>query len=271
MNLENKNIVITGGAGGIGAAMARIFAKKGAKIVVSDLNLSSAEAIAKEIDGIAIACDVSNEEQVRKLINLAEAHFGDIDLFCSNAGLALGEPSHAASASNDDWMLNWQVHVMAHVYASRALLPKMIERGEGYLLNVASAAGLLCQIGDAAYSATKNAAVSLAQSIAITHADDGIKVSVVCPQYVKTDLLGLSEEQSSSPLPGVISVEDCAKSILKGVEDEDFLILPHPEVKKYMAYRSDDTNRWIDGMTQMRRGLVDDKGKVDLVRAITGS
>ena len=271
MNLENKNIVITGGAGGIGAAMARIFAKQGAKIVLSDLNLSTAEAIAKEIDGIAIACDVSNEEQVRKLINLAEAHFGDIDLFCSNAGLALGEPSHAASASNDDWMLNWQVHVMAHVYASRALLPKMIERGEGYLLNVASAAGLLCQIGDAAYSATKNAAVSLAQSIAITHADDGIKVSVVCPQYVKTDLLGLSEEQSSSPLPGVISVEDCAKSILKGVEDEDFLILPHPEVKKYMAYRSDDTNRWIDGMTQMRRDLVDDKGKVDLVRAITGS
>lgn len=270
MNLKDKNVVITGGAGGIGAAMAKLFAQQGAKLVVSDLNLSAAEAIANEINGIAIACDVSKEESVEKLIEQAEAHFGDIDLFCSNAGLAIGEPSHAASANNDDWMLNWQVHVMSHVYASRTLLPKMIERGDGYLVNVASAAGLLCQIGDTAYSATKNAAVSLAQSLAITHADDGIKVSVVCPQYVKTDLLGLTEEQSKAPLPGVISVEDCARAILKGIENEDFLILPHPEIKKYMAYRSNDTDLWIERMTQMRRGLLDEEGKLDFVRTITG-
>jgi len=250
--------------------MAKVFAKQGAKLVVSDLNLPAAETIANDINGIAIACDVSKEDGIKELIEQAEAHFGDIDLFCSNAGFARGEPSHAASASNDDWMLNWQVHVMAHVYASRALLPKMIERGDGYLLNVASAAGLLCQIGDAAYSATKNAAVSLAQSLAISHSDDGIKVSVVCPQYVKTDILGLTEEQSKAELPGVISVEDCAQVILKGIENEDFLILPHPEIKKYMGYRSMDTDQWIERMTQMRRGLLGDDGKINIARTITG-
>jgi len=270
MNLDKKNVVITGGAGGIGAAMAKLFAEQGANIVVSDLNLGAAKKVADDINGFAIECDVSNENSVKSLIEQAEAHFGDIDLFCSNAGIANGEPSHAASATNDDWMLNWQIHVMAHVYASRALLPKMIERKDGYLLNVASAAGLLCQIGDAAYSATKYAAVSFAQSLAITHADDGIKVSVVCPQYVKTDLLGLTDEQSKGPLPGVLSAQDCAQAILKGIEDEAFLILSHPEIKPYVAYRGSETDNWVAGMTKMRRGLVDEEGKVDLAKAVSG-
>lgn len=270
MNLKSKNVVITGGAGGIGAAMARLFTEHGAKVVVADLNLAAAQVVAQEINGLAIECDVTNEASVCALIEQAETHFGDIDLFCSNAGLAKGEPNHAASASNDDWALNWQVHVMAHVYASRALLPKMIERGDGYLLNVASAAGLLSQVGDAAYSATKHAAVSFAQSLAISHADDGIKVSVVCPQYVKTDLLGLSEEQSKGPLPGVLSPQDCAQAILEGIEDEAFLILPHPEVKKYMSYRGSDTDRWVAGMRDLRKSLLDNDGKIALSKMVTG-
>ena len=270
MKLQNRTVVITGGAGGIGAAMARLFAQQGARVVVSDLNLLAAQTVADDINGMAIECDVSDENSIKSLVEQAEAHFGDIDLFCSNAGLATGEPSHAASASNADWLRNWQVHVMSHVYASRTLLPKMIERGDGYLVNVASAAGLLCQIGDAAYSATKNAAVSLAQSLAITHADDGIKVSVVCPQYVKTDLLGLSEEQSKGSLPGVLSPDDCAQVILQGIEQEAFLILPHPEVSQYMSFRGADPDRWVASMSKMRRGLLDEEGKVDLLRTITG-
>ncbi len=271
MNLNNKNVVITGAGGGIGAAMARLFAKHGAKVVVSDLNLAAAQVIAKECDGLAIECDATSEVSINSLITQAESHFGDIDLFCSNAGLAKSEPSHAASAPNDDWTLNWEIHVMSHVYASRALLPKMIERGDGYLLNVASAAGLLCQIADSAYSATKSAAVSFAQSLAITHANDGIKVSVVCPQYVKTNILGLSEEQSKEPLPNVLSPEECAQAILKGIEEEAFLILPHPDIRKYMSFRAADTDRWIAGMGKMRQGLVDKHGKVDLARAVTNS
>jgi len=194
MNIENKTTVITGAAGGIGSALARALAAKGAQVVVSDINLAAAELVADQIDGLAVACDVSKEADIQSLIAAAESKYGQVDLFCSNAGLGRSEPTHAASAPDKVWQLQWDVHVMSHVWASRDLLPKMIERGDGYLLNVASAAGLLNQIGDSAYSATKHAAVSLAESLAINHNDDGIKVSVVCPQYVNTDILMIDEE-----------------------------------------------------------------------------
>ncbi|MFT4636477.1 MAG: NAD(P)-dependent dehydrogenase (short-subunit alcohol dehydrogenase family), partial [Chitinophagales bacterium] len=167
MNLNNKIVVVTGGAGGIGAALCRALANKGAKVVVSDLNLEAAQLVATGISGLAIECDVSSESEIQNLISQTETQLGAIDLFVSNAGFGVGEPDHAASASNDVWQKNWQLHVMSHVWASRALLPKMIERGEGYLVNTASAAGLLVQIADAAYSATKHAAVSFAESLAI--------------------------------------------------------------------------------------------------------
>ena len=266
MNVADKHIVITGAAGGIGSAMARLFASKGAKVVVSDLNLEAAQAVASEINGVAVQCDVSAEENIIALVNAAEAEFGPIDIFVSNAGFGVGEPDHAASASNEVWQKNWDVHVMAHVWASRAVLPAMIERGDGYLINVASAAGLLNQIGDAAYSATKHAAVSLADSLAIGHADDGIKVSVVCPQYVNTGILLLSDEERQQPMEGVLSPEQCAEVVLAGIEKEEFLITPHPEVRQYMAHRAMDPDRWLAGMRRLRTSLFDENGQFDMTR-----
>jgi len=248
MNLNGKHVVVTGGAGGIGAALCQVFAEQGAKVVVSDLNAEAATEIARPLNGVAIKCDVSQEQSVVSLIEQAKTHFGEIDLFCSNAGFGVGEKSHAASASNDVWQKNWDVHVMAHVYASRALLPSMIERGRGYLVNVASAAGLLMQVGDTAYSATKAAAVSLAQSLAVTHGDDGIKVSVVCPQYVNTDILAISDEQRAEPMKDVLTPDECAKIVLDGIENEDFMITPHPQVLAFIANRGADPDAWVDGM-----------------------
>lgn len=262
MKLKNKNVVVTGGASGIGAAMCRLFAAQGAHLVVSDINLAAAQEIASEIGGTAIRCDVSKESEIIDLIASAEQALGDIDLFCSNAGFGLGEPSHAASATNDVWQKNWDVHVMAHVYASRALLPKMIERGDGYLVNTASAAGLLSQIGDAAYTATKHAAVAFAESLAISHADDGLKVSVICPQYVNTNILNISEEQRAKPMPGVLSAEECAQCVLEGIENEDFLITPHKEVREFMLHRASDPGRWTAGMRRYRKTLLDEDGKM---------
>ncbi len=263
MKLENKIAVVTGGAGGIGAALCRALASKGAKVVVSDLDLSAAQAIADEIGGIAIACDVSRETDIQALVSETESELGDIDLFVSNAGFGVGEPDHVASASDDVWQKNWELHVMSHVWASRALLPKMLERGDGYLVNTASAAGLLVQIADAAYSATKHAAVSLAESLAIGHGDDGIKVSVVCPQYVNTNILAVSEDQREKEMQGVITPEECAATIIKGIEDETFMILPHKEVADFYRNRANDPSRWINGMRRYRAAMLDENGKFD--------
>ena len=266
MKLQNKNVVVTGGAGGIGAAMCRLFALNGANVVVSDLNLEAAQQVAQEINGHAVQCDVSDESAVINLVAESEKLIGPIDLFCSNAGFGVGEPGHAASASNDIWQKNWEVHVMAHVYASRALLPTMIERGDGYLVSTASAAGLLSQIGDAAYTATKHAAVAFAESLAITHGDDGIKVSVICPQYVNTNILMISDEQRAKPMPGVLSAEECAECVLAGIEKEEFLITPHPEVRDFMMHRASDPGRWAGGMRRLRKSLIDEDGKMSFAK-----
>lgn len=264
MNIDGKVVVVTGGAGGIGSALCRLFGARGAKVAVSDLDANAAQELASKIDGIGVQCDVSDEQAIIRLINTVEQHYGSpVDLFCSNAGFGLGEPTHAASASNKSWQKNWDVHVMAHVYASRALLPKMIERGDGYLVNVASAAGLLSQVGDAAYTVTKHAAVAFAESLAICHADDGIKVSVVCPQYVNTNILNISDEQRAAPMENVLTPEQCAEVVIKGIEDEQFLILPHPEVRDYMHHRAGDSERWLKGMSAYRRTLLGDDGSVE--------
>ncbi len=266
MNIQNKVAVITGGAGGIGSALTHALAEKGAKLVVSDLNLEAAQAVADEVGGIAVACDVSKEADIQALIAAAENQYGQVDLFCSNAGFGRGEPSHAASAADEVWQLQWDVHVMAHVWASRDLLPKMIERGDGYLLNIASAAGLLNQIGDAAYSATKHAAVSLAESLAINHNDDGVKVSVVCPQYVNTNILMIDDEARKKPLPGVITPEQCAQTIVKGIEDETFMILPHERVAEFYQGRAMAPGKWIEKMRYYRQSLLDDNGRLSFAK-----
>lgn len=251
MKFDGKSVVITGAGSGIGAALARRAALLGAKVCVSDLDGDKAKAVADQIDGIAVQCDVRQETAIRILVDAARQQHGEIDIFVSNAGLGVGEPDHAASAADDIWLLNWQVHVMAHVYASRALLPRMIARGAGHLVNVASAAGLLNQIGDAAYSATKNAAVSFAESLAISHGTDGIGVSVVCPQYVATPLLGLSDADAKDR-SSLLTADDVALAITAGVEAGQFMILPHPVVKDYAMQRAKDHDRWIAGMQMLR-------------------
>lgn len=251
MQFKDSSVVITGAGSGIGAATARAAAAKGAKVCVSDLDLAKAQAVVSEIGGMAVQCDVRDEKAVQSLIEQATQAQGLVDIFVSNAGLGKGDPSHAASQPDEDWMLNWQVHVMAHVYASRALLPQMIERGSGHLVNVASAAGLLNQIGDAAYSATKHAAVSFAESLAITHGSDGIGVSVVCPQYVATPLLGLNDDDAAAR-ETLLTADDVAAVIVDGVETNRFLILSHPQVNQYTLQRAQDHDRWVQGMQMLR-------------------
>ncbi len=259
MDISGKTIVITGGASGIGAALARQAAAAGAQVCIADLNVDLARSVGDQIGGMAVACDVTDESQIVAAIDAAEARFGPVDIFVSNAGLGRGDPSHAASAPDADWMLNWNVHVMAHVWAARALLPAMIERGSGHFVNVASAAGLLNQIGDAAYSATKHAAVSFAESLLIGHGQDGVGVSVVCPQYVATPLLGLGDGDATGNL---LTAEDVARSVWAGVAAGSFLILPHPDVAKYNALRGADPARWIKGMQMLRAKALAEQGGI---------
>ena len=264
MDLDNKTVIITGAAQGIGAALARRFSQEGARIVVADLKGELAKEVAAEIGGLGVACDVTKEADIQRLVDAARAQFGPIDMFCSNAGLGIEEPGHAASASNADWLLNWNVHVMAQVYAARAVLPEMIARGSGYLLQMSSAAGLLNQIGNAAYSTTKHAAVGFAESLAITHGDDGIKVSVICPQYVATPLLGYKAGEMPEDAPNVLSPEQVAQTVVEGVAREAFLILPHPDVAKYIQFKSAQYDQWLDSMRQLRRKIKQQAGDANI-------
>ncbi len=196
MQVADKVVVVTGGGNGIGKALCERFHAAGArKVVVVDLEEDSARLVADAINGDAYGVDVRDESQIQAMVAKVEADHGCIDLFCSNAGIIAldGEPWWATSAPNETWQAMWDIHVMSHVWAARACLPAMLKRGSGYFLNTASAAGLLNQIGDAAYSTTKHAAVGFAESLAITHGDDGIGVSVLCPQAVATRMIGASE------------------------------------------------------------------------------
>ena len=255
---------MTGGASGIGEALSTRFAREGARVVVADLDLAKAQVIAQQCAGLALACDATKEADIKSLVELTEQHFGPIDLFCSNAGVCFGEPDLATSASNAQWQTSWELHVMAHVFAARAVLPAMIARGNGYFLQTASAAGLLSQIGDAAYSATKHAALGFAESLAITHGDDGIKVSVICPQYVATPMLGYQQDDDFSQHAGVISPSQLADTVIEGLEDERFLILPHPQVRKFNEHKTSDYDRWLSGMRRLRRDIVAQVGSTQL-------
>jgi NAD(P)-dependent dehydrogenase (short-subunit alcohol dehydrogenase family) len=259
MKFADRSVVITGAGSGIGAALARRAAQMGARVCVADLDGDKAAMVAREIGGIAPQCDVTADAAVQDLVKDASNQQGELDIYVSNAGVARGEPTHAASASDEVWMSNWQIHVMAHVYASRSLLPEMIARKSGHLINVASAAGLLNQIGDAAYSATKHAAVSFAESLAIAHGKDGVGVSVVCPQYVATPLLGLSDTDAADQA-SLHTADEVALAIIKGVEADQFLILSHPAVQGYAQQRAQDHDQWIKGMQHLRQKAVDRLG-----------
>jgi len=260
MKPTGANIVITGAASGIGAAMARAFAREGAShLTLADLDTAGLERVAGELDvaTATLRCDVSNESDVVALVEAALAH-GPIDLFCANAGIASGQ---GAEAPDDVWNRMWSVNLMAHVYAVRACLPGWTERGSGHLLVTASAAGLLTNLGDAPYTATKHAAVGFAEWVAITHGDAGVTVSCLCPQGVRTPMVmgGLEAEQMAAgvvELMGLIEPDDCAQAVVDGLRAEQFFILPHPEVATFLQNKVSDHGRWVNGMRKLQRRLL---------------
>jgi NAD(P)-dependent dehydrogenase (short-subunit alcohol dehydrogenase family) len=249
MKVKDKVCVVTGAAGGIGEAIARRYAREGAKgVVVADRDAGRLEAVAKDIKGIAVACDVGKEADVRHLVAEAERHYGPVDIFFfSNAGIGRGGHEDAL---DKDWADSWAIHVMAHVYAARALVPGMLARKSGYLLNTASAAGLLASMGSAPYGVTKHAAVALAEHLSIQYGDKGIAVSVLCPQAVDTNMLRMAGATAAS-VDGVLNTEAVAQTVIEAMDAETFLILPHPEVKEYMS-RKLDRDRWLRGMRRLR-------------------
>jgi NAD(P)-dependent dehydrogenase (short-subunit alcohol dehydrogenase family) len=258
MQVRDKIVIVTGGASGIGKALAERFHKEGAKaLIVADLNGAGAEAVAKSVGGIAIQTDVTKEADVQKLVRTAEEKFGRIDLFCSNAGISRHDPDidNPGSPDNAAWELAWGVNVMAHVYAARYALPGMIERKSGWFLNTVSAAGLLSQIGSAVYSTTKHAAIGFGEHLAIAAKENGVGVSLLCPQAVDTPMLGGAA--GSQNVDGVLSPADVAEAVVQGLAAESFLILPHPQVTTYMQRKTGDYDRWIRGMVRLRRGVID--------------
>ncbi|MBL8772048.1 MAG: SDR family oxidoreductase [Phenylobacterium sp.] len=253
MDLQDKVVVITGGGSGIGKAMAERFRRAGAAgVVIADLDGDAAEAVARSVGGVSIRVDVAVEADVQRMVGLAEKRFGRIDLMCSNAGVSVRDPdfNNATSASNDTWMLGWNVNVMAHVYAARAALPGMIARGGGYFLHTVSAAGLLSQPGSPVYATTKHAAVGFAESLAITHRSQNIRVSILCPQAVDTPMI--RGARGSQAVDGVMAPADVADCVVDGLAAETFLILPHPQVATYMQRKTGDYDRWIAGMVRLR-------------------
>jgi NAD(P)-dependent dehydrogenase (short-subunit alcohol dehydrogenase family) len=224
MKLQDKHAVVTGGASGIGRALCRRFVREGARAVVV-------------------------ADEVRSLVERAERENGPIDLLCSNAGIGI---AGGVEVPNADWQRIWDVNVMAHVYAARAALPSMLARGEGYLLNTASAAGLLTQIGSGPYAVTKHAAVALAEWLSITHGDQGIKVSVLCPQAVRTAMTAEYEDGGVAGVDGMIEPEEVADVVIEALAREQFLILPHPSVHTYMQRKAGDYQRWLGGMRRLQ-------------------
>ncbi|MBT3830310.1 MAG: SDR family oxidoreductase [Gammaproteobacteria bacterium] len=251
MELDNKVCVVTGGASGIGAATCRAFAAKGARVVVTDINMEGARQVAEEIGGLAIACDVSVEAEVNNLVAEAEKQLGPIDLFFNNAAVATG--GNPLNTPIDVWQDQWNINVMAHVYAVRAVLPGMLARGQGYLLHTASMAGILTSQGNLTYATTKHAVVGLAEWLSITYHDEGIRVSLLAPLGVRTPMLGdLSSPFAVSAAGPIKEPEDVADMVVSGVQSESFLILTDPIAQTWMERKTNDPERWLTGMRRLQ-------------------
>ena len=265
MELKDTVAVVTGGAHGIGRALCRALHAEGVRVAVADLDYQAAQRVADDVAGLALAVDVSRERDIVAAVERTEAELGPIDLFVSNAGVAFGDGSEgAASAPDEHWRACLDVNLMAHVYAARAMVPRMRARGGGCLVNVASAAGLLSQVGEAAYSASKHAAVGFAEALAIAHGDDGIHVCLVCPQAVATRMIGFDDDGQKAQdtvgfggndVDGILSAEHVAGCIVAGIQQDRFLVLPHPQVATYFRRKAEDQDRWIGGMQRFRRKL----------------
>jgi NAD(P)-dependent dehydrogenase (short-subunit alcohol dehydrogenase family) len=253
MQLTGTVVIVTGGGNGIGRALCRRFAVEAPKaIVVADLDAAAAERVAAEIAGTAIRTDVSREDDVQRLVAGVLERHGAIDLICSNAGLAVDGGEQTPTA----WQRCWDVHVMAHVFAARAVLPSMLERGSGYLLQTVSAAGLLTHPQSATYAVTKHASLAFAEWLSMTYGDRGIRVSALCPQGVRTDMLQRATAGGRTfLLDSALDPAQVAEDVVKGLADERFLILPHPEVAEYFRRKANDYDRWLRGMRRLRSSL----------------
>lgn len=248
MEVRDKTVVVTGGASGIGKAMCERFAAEGARhVVVADLDGDAAATVAQAIGGGSRQVDVGVQSDIAGLIDDTEDRNGPIDLFCSNAGISAGRQIDAA---DEVWDAIWRVNTMAHVWAARHLVPRMIARGGGYLMSTASAAGLLTQIGSVTYAVTKHAAVALAEWLSITHGREGIKVSVLCPQAVRTAMT--ADGPGVAAVDGMIEPEQVADTVVEALREERFLILPHPEVAEYIRRKASDYDRWLHGMRRLQ-------------------
>lgn len=261
MDLTDRVCVITGGASGIGAACARAFAKKGARVCVADLNLEGATDVAASIDGgLAVQCDVSVETEINRLVATCTNELGSIDLFFSNAGIATG--GDPLSSTVEDWDRQWAVNVMAHVYAVRAVLPMMLERGDGYLVHTASMAGILTTHGNATYATTKHAVVGLAEWNSITYHNKGVRTSLLAPLGVNTPMLGDSRSAFASNAAGPIrEPEEVAEMVVRAIEEERFLILTDEIAQTWMDRKAGDLERWLNGMRRLQQKIEDAKAK----------
>jgi NAD(P)-dependent dehydrogenase (short-subunit alcohol dehydrogenase family) len=260
VELADRNVVITGAGSGIGAASARRFsAERPRALVLADLDLRSVQAVADELGAVPVQADVGREQDIVTLVERAREAGGPIDLFFSNAGV--GGPAGGPEAPDDEWDRAWRVNVMAHVWAARALLPEMIARGDGYLISTASAAGILTQVSALVYSVTKHAAVGLAEWMAITYGDAGVKVSCVCPMAVRTPMLeeALEDRAGAAALLSndVLEPEDVAEAVLAGIRSERLLIFPHAPLADYLAFKATDNERWLAGMRRLVRNALE--------------
>jgi NAD(P)-dependent dehydrogenase (short-subunit alcohol dehydrogenase family) len=254
MLLNNKVIIVTGGAHGIGRALCERFVQEQPRgIVVADIDVDQARRVAENFDGMAVECDVSDEESVKQLVRMTESRFGPVDLFCANAGIGF---SGGLELSDDDWRNMLNVNFMSHVYAARSVVPSMRERRQGYLLHTASAAGLLTELSSAPYSVTKHAVVALAEWLAITYGNRGLKVSCLCPQGVRTRMIEGDHPIAEMLRQSSISAEEVAEFVVRGIDKEQFLILPHPEVAEYFQRKAGDYDRWLSGMRQLREQVL---------------
>jgi NAD(P)-dependent dehydrogenase (short-subunit alcohol dehydrogenase family) len=248
MLAKDKVCVVTGAASGSGEATARAFAAAGARgVVVADTNADALARVAGEINALPIPTDVGKETDIKALVRAAEEAYGPVDIFFSNAGLS--RPGHE-DAPDELWDLMWRVHVMSHVWAARALIPGMLERGSGYLVSTASAAGLLASMNSSPYGVTKNAAIALAESLSIQYGDRGIRFSVLCPQSVRTGMY--RGQASAASVDGVMESADVARKVLGAMEEERFLILSHETVTEYVIRKASNRDRWLTGMRRLR-------------------
>jgi NAD(P)-dependent dehydrogenase (short-subunit alcohol dehydrogenase family) len=264
MRVKDKVVVVTGAGSGIGRAMREKFVAEGARQVIAvDINAENSQQTADKLGCVAMTADVSRDEDIKRIIEDTESHIGPIDLYCGNAGVGLGL---SEQSPDQEWQMSWDINVMSHVYAARHLVPRMTERGGGYFLNTASAAGLLNQVGGAAYGVTKHAAVGFGEWLALTYAHQGIKVLMLCPQAVRTGMTQPVDEADNAPganatraasADGMMEADQVADIVVEGLARESFLILPHPEVETYMQRKTADYDRWIKGMNRLHQSLTD--------------